>query len=309
MSAFTASGARRSGDEYQDLQSAEILIEWLERPTLYRLVRLEAMDGSLDDIQAQHPDGSVVLLQIKFGVDATNEWTWEELTHQEASARKRPTNTPAKLKPSLLMKWGRSLADIKSKSAVARASVVTNRAASSEISVALATNQSIEFGRIPEPTKTNILAQLGGESEVKAFFDTFTFRFLDPSPDVLAEALLVRFVRLGGTREAVRVKGSEANSAFDSLSHFPRGGAGVQGVAPLPRPLGLCRVPQPPGPQPLHGDTGSQVGFAEERFPESSFATSFGAWIHTASGNARTTGRTRYRSGCSAYASSNLACR
>ena len=47
---FTASGARRAGDEYQDIQSAEILIEWLEDPARYRWVRLEAMDGSLDGI-------------------------------------------------------------------------------------------------------------------------------------------------------------------------------------------------------------------------------------------------------------------
>lgn len=201
MSTFTASGARRSGDEYQDLQSAEVLIEWLEQPDRYRVVRLEAMDGSLDDIQAEHPDGSVVLLQIKFGVDAANEWTWDELANQEASTRKHLPNTPAKLKPSLLMKWARSLADIKSRAGVALAAVVTNRAAATEISAALGADRRVELGHIPQHVKARVLIQLGGESEAEAFFNAFTFRFLDPSPDALAEALLVRFVRLGGTRE------------------------------------------------------------------------------------------------------------
>ena len=41
MSSYTASGARRMGDEYQDLQSAEVLIEWLEQLDAYRWVRLE----------------------------------------------------------------------------------------------------------------------------------------------------------------------------------------------------------------------------------------------------------------------------
>lgn len=55
---FTASGARRGGDEYQDLQSAELLVQWLEQPERYRWVRLETMDGALDDIQAELGDGA-----------------------------------------------------------------------------------------------------------------------------------------------------------------------------------------------------------------------------------------------------------
>jgi hypothetical protein len=84
VTSYTASGARRTGDEYQDLQSAEVLVEWLERTDAYRWVRLEAMDGSLDDIQAEYADGSRRLLQVKFATDATAEWGWEDLLkHQD----------------------------------------------------------------------------------------------------------------------------------------------------------------------------------------------------------------------------------
>ncbi|WAS99610.1 hypothetical protein [Nannocystis punicea] len=100
---FTASGARRTGDEYQDLQSAEVLVQWLEQPERYRWVRLETMDGSLDDIQAELRDGTHRMLQVKFGTNPAVPWDWEALT-----TREKGTKGP---KPSLLQKWKTSLDD------------------------------------------------------------------------------------------------------------------------------------------------------------------------------------------------------
>ena len=194
MSDFTASGARRTGDEYQDLQSAEVLVDWLENPSRYQWVRLEAMDGSLDDIQAEESDGRLKLLQVKFGVDPANEWSWEDFAKQEAGRK-------GKLKPSLLMKWATSLAEAQARATVAVAAIVTNRAGCTEVLASRGSDGRIDFPSLPDAVRTTVSAQLGGEDAALAFFTTFQFRFLDPSPDVLAEALLVRFVRLGGTRE------------------------------------------------------------------------------------------------------------
>src|SRR5690348_7719572 len=128
MTSFTASGARRTGDEYQDLQSAEVLIEWLENPELYNWVRLEAMNGSLDDIQAERSDGTLRLLQVKFATDEHDRWDWDSLLVGKPSKRGGTL-------PSLLAKWKTSLdAVTASGSSVHEAAFYTNREAASEIS-------------------------------------------------------------------------------------------------------------------------------------------------------------------------------
>jgi hypothetical protein len=106
---YTASGARRTGDEYQDLQSAEVLIEWLEHPDAYRWVRLETTEGSLDDIQAERADGTRRLLQVKFGTDASVEWEWDHLIKQESGKRGPKTSLLQKWKTHSTTWWPRAL--------------------------------------------------------------------------------------------------------------------------------------------------------------------------------------------------------
>ena len=72
MTGYTASGARRTGDEYQDLKSAEILVQWLEQPDRFQWVHLESMDGSLDDIQALEATGNLRMQQIKITTAASD---------------------------------------------------------------------------------------------------------------------------------------------------------------------------------------------------------------------------------------------
>ena len=63
-----------SGYVYQNFIGLQILLEWLENPSLYEWVQFEA-DGELDakgpdDIIAKRADtGQFVLLQVKFTVD------------------------------------------------------------------------------------------------------------------------------------------------------------------------------------------------------------------------------------------------
>jgi hypothetical protein len=191
---YTASGARRTGDEYQDLQSAEVLIQWLEQPDVYRWVRLETMEGSLDDIQAEHADGARRLLQVKFGTDATVEWDWDDLIKQE-SGRRGP-------KSSLLQKWKNSLDDVRASGAtVSEAALLTNRAASPAIRAHLSDSGLVNFDSLSATLKATLSAQLGGESAAGLFFESFHFFFKERSFEALHDSLQHRFQRLGGSRE------------------------------------------------------------------------------------------------------------
>lgn len=194
MTSYTASGARRTGDEYQDLQSAEILIEWLEQPDAYRWVRLDTMEGSLDDIQAEQADGTVRLLQVKFGTDATVEWEWDELLKQE-SGRNGP-------KPSLLQKWKTSLDDSLAKGIKVREpALLTNRPASAAIRAHLSDSGLLDYSGLSASLQTVISAQLGGQAAASSFFATFHFFFKQRSFEVLETTLYQRFRLLGGTQE------------------------------------------------------------------------------------------------------------
>ncbi len=93
-SSITRSGARRLGDEYQDLVALEVLVEWLEHADRYDWVRVEADDaGALDDVVARKRDGAIVYRQSKFTVHPDQPgtlWTWEELLKQATGARGQP---------------------------------------------------------------------------------------------------------------------------------------------------------------------------------------------------------------------------
>lgn len=82
-SPITRSGARRLGDDYQDLIALEILIDWLGHSDRYEWVQVEA-DGAgvLDDVTACKTKGTMVYRQVKFAVhpdDPKDPWTWEGL--------------------------------------------------------------------------------------------------------------------------------------------------------------------------------------------------------------------------------------
>jgi hypothetical protein len=191
---FTASGARRTGDEYQDLQSSEVLIQWLEQPDLYRWVRLEAMDGSLDDIQAQRSDGSLRLLQVKFATDATASWDWDELLETRTGAR-------GQLR-SLLQKWKAALdTAIAGGASIHEAAFYTNRSATNAILDHLTVDAFLEFDKLPAALQQRIASQLNGDTETAAFFRGFRFRFQERSPQALSSSLQHRFRQLGGTND------------------------------------------------------------------------------------------------------------
>src|SRR3546814_9559436 len=75
-----------SGYVYQNLVGLNLLCDWLDDPGLYDWVQFEAdhdeIPQGLDDLVAQHRDGTLSLLQVKFTVDAydvTNALAWDWL--------------------------------------------------------------------------------------------------------------------------------------------------------------------------------------------------------------------------------------
>jgi hypothetical protein len=88
---LTASGARRQGDQYQDVQALDTLVAWLENNGLYQWVKLEADEsGFLDDILAMREDGVLEVRQVKYSTashEPDDTWTWEMLLKQKAGRK------------------------------------------------------------------------------------------------------------------------------------------------------------------------------------------------------------------------------
>ena len=104
---YTRTGARRAGDDYQDIVALEILVELLEHPTRFQEIRVEADDaGFLDDVVALRSDGSFVAKQVKFSTAPESEkdvLTWDRLLEKRESKS-------GELLSSLLEKWTSSMA-------------------------------------------------------------------------------------------------------------------------------------------------------------------------------------------------------
>jgi hypothetical protein len=187
---FTRSGVRRLGDEYQDIQSLDILVEWLENNDRYEWVELEAdARGHLDDIVAKRADGVVELRQIKF---STASYKIEDaLSWQILLETKRDSNT------SLLQKWFRSWEKQLSLGSI-EPYLLSNRRGAQDLAIQSTTGR-VAWNEIPEETKQIVVGQLGSEVQAKKFLEAFTFRINEPSLRELESGAYTRFLRLGGT--------------------------------------------------------------------------------------------------------------
>jgi len=109
---FTRTGARRSGDDYQDIVALEFMMEWLENPHHYTRMVLEDDDESnrfLDDVRLERSDGTLVVRQVKFSThpeESDDAWTWETLLAEREGVQRR--DGTRRVLPSLLQKWART---------------------------------------------------------------------------------------------------------------------------------------------------------------------------------------------------------
>src|ERR1035437_2983272 len=108
---FTRSGARRAGDDYQDIVAIGFFLDWLESPDAFVSMTVEDEEsGVLDDIRKERSDGVVELVQVKFATapdDPDSEWEWNMLLDERDSKR-----SPGKKLPSLLARWAQSFFDV-----------------------------------------------------------------------------------------------------------------------------------------------------------------------------------------------------
>jgi hypothetical protein len=173
---------------YQNLIGLEVLCNWLNDPELYKWVKFEADDDEipkgLDDVIAQRSDGSLVLLQVKFTVNPTDEenyLSWDWLLKHKPKGR------------SLLQKWSNAFFAAEDK--VAETALLTNRHPSRDFFACLnESSRLVDLALVPPDTKSILIEQLGSEAKAIQFFRSFEFRHSHQGYLALRRALLDRYV-------------------------------------------------------------------------------------------------------------------
>ena len=196
MPQVNRSGARRYGDEFQDVQSLDVLVEWLENTTRYQWISLEANDnGSLDDIIAYRADSTAEAWQVKYSTNPAapkDPYNWEILLHQEKGAGKKLLN-------SLLQKWFSTWQGLSAQNTSLNGGLISNRRETAELCLDAGRNGFVQWDALAPTIRQRLLDQLGAESDVRAFFGAFRFRLNEPSLRDLEAGVRRRFARLGGT--------------------------------------------------------------------------------------------------------------
>ena len=204
-SIYTRSGARRSGDDYQDIVALETIVDFLEHKDRYEYIFVEAPDkGSLDDIVCVRKDGSFELKQVKFSLHPDNPddaWTWEKLIIKREGEK------------SLIEKWSSSLEKISQQGIIFSASLETNRK-SVQIQASLDKNNHVVLSRISDDqTKEELIKQIGGMEKATEFFKIFSFNLNRPNICELEESVKKRFF-------AMCVKQNDFMNLKDTLSSW-----------------------------------------------------------------------------------------
>ena len=181
----TASGARRSGDDYQDLVAAEAFLRVLKHPTRYVWVKLEAKEaGKLDDVLVLRRDGTVEATQVKYSTDALrpgDPWTWKKLLEQPAG------------KNSLMQDWHGSVAALEELYDRVDPRLASNRMAGDDL--ALSDSGKLDLAKLPSEVLEDIRCQLG--EETNDFLARFRFQVDQEDLDDLDERLQLDFQELG----------------------------------------------------------------------------------------------------------------
>ena len=196
-SEHTRTGARRSGDDYQDITALEVMVEMLEHPDRYEWIQVEADDyGALDDVVALRTDGTYVVKQVKFAVNPEEDTLgWEYLLGQKKGKNGNPL-------PSLLQKWSSSLEKILTDHNLHEASLVTNRQASTQIQSLLSPEGILDFEKLSDPEiKEKIIQQIGDKNKARNFFINFNFIMDKSDIETYEKSIQRRFYLLGGRSE------------------------------------------------------------------------------------------------------------
>jgi len=174
---------------YQNFVGLGFLCDWLDDPELFDWVQFEAdqdeIPQGLDDLVAQRNDGTFVLRQVKFTVDAYNvgnALTWDWLLDHKPRGR------------SLLQKWCDALFGIGTER-VHTAALITNRIPSREFEKAIDVPSSrVKLDSVGAAIRDEILQQLGGNQRAEVFFKRFEFQHSYQGAEALERTIIDRFI-------------------------------------------------------------------------------------------------------------------
>jgi len=188
-----------AGYIYQNRHGIKVLCEWLDAPARYSRVKFECDDETiaptgLDDIVVERSDGLVDLQQIKFtpNPDAHQlSWDWMlEKTGKTARSR------------SMLRKWFDAFRKLDPKR-IGDISLTTNRRPDAAIEACLDAGR-ISFAKIPEPKRTEVIAELGSAADCEEFFSQLRIRHSDKGYVTLEHEVDAR-LRMHGTPEGIAI--------------------------------------------------------------------------------------------------------
>jgi len=186
-----------AGYIYQNRQGLRILCDWLDAPARYTRVKFECDDESvaptgLDDIVVERSDGLVDLQQVKFTPASHVHplcWSWM-LEKTGTTARSR----------SMLRKWFDAFKAL-DPARTGLLSLTTNRRPDADIEACL-DGGKISFAKIPEPRRSEVIAELGGEQDCQTFFSQLLICHSDKGFDTLEQEVDAR-LRKHGTIEGI----------------------------------------------------------------------------------------------------------
>lgn len=193
-----------AGYIYQTRQGLKVLCDWLDAPTRYRRMRFECDDETvapmgLDDVVVERSDGFVDLQQIKFTPDSDAHlisWDWMlEKTGKTARSR------------SMFRKWFDAFKKL-GPARIGDISLTTNRRPDAAIEACMDSGR-ISFAKIPEPKRSEIIAQLGSAEDCAVFLGQLRIRHSDKGYVTLEHEIDTR-LRMHGTPEGIAVLKSVA---------------------------------------------------------------------------------------------------
>ncbi|WP_394390769.1 NACHT domain-containing protein [Shewanella woodyi] len=232
-SAITAAGYI-----YQTRQGIKVLCDWLDAPSRYSRVKFECdkeneAPQGLDDIVIERSDGCFDLLQVKFTPNPDiHLLTWDWMLEKSGkTARSR----------SMLRKWFDAFKKLDSKY-IGEISLKTNRRPDQDIEVCLVDGR-ISLDKIPEPKRTEVIAELGSIEDCEDFFNQLHIQHSDKGYVTLEQEVDAQ-LRKHGTAEGIAI-----------LKNMALNWATQQG---LPSPDGWILLPEvhtilqasPPAPLP-----------------------------------------------------------
>lgn len=227
-----------AGYIYQNRQGLKVLCDWLDAPDRYNRVKFECDDKneapqSLDDIVIERGDGLVDLQQVKFTPAPGKHllcWDWM-LENTGKTARSR----------SMLRKWFDAFRELDPKR-IGEISLITNRQPDASIEACLNAGR-ISFAKVPEPKRSEVIAELGSAENCEVFFDQLLIRHSDKGYAGVEHEIDARLRKHGTLEGIATLKNVAINWATQKNFPIPDGWIRLEEV------LSILRA-TPPAPLP-----------------------------------------------------------